>query len=499
MVAEPLRSLVLFGLLCIGCEVSDTDWFVVRGAGSTCLGPSYEGSITISGPNAEYEANRFCSTWSSVEGDLEIRNTPFETLEALGCLCEVEGWLTLVGNLNLRSVHGLEQLRGVGSIGLGADPEVGCAREDEDGNCEVTTTYLIRGENPLLENLTAMSDLHEVRCILTHGNDGRHLSQLTGLQSVSGSMLIDSTAELDVLRLPPNLEEFVDLRVIQGQSLRSVEWPADAPTHREPVACGWLNSYGQTYGHLFVNIDSVQHISDVLPSYSTLPQLVVVGADELQSISGLESLRTVDQDLAFVETPMLSDMAPLGRLEHVGNRFQLGGSDAPMGIEQLTGFESLRRVGRFSILGNDQLRTVSGFPALDEVDTSVIIEGNPALITLGGLDSIKHIPGELVVRDNPLLASFDGLGSLERVDGSVAVVNSGWSGSAGPAALASMGSLTLRGNRILTSLSGFDGVQEIRGDALVLDNPILSRQLVDAWFYSVPRIDGAMVNEGNGP
>jgi len=118
--------------------------------------------------------------------------------------------------------------------------------------------------------------------------------------------------------------------------------------------------------------------------------LEISGNSELATLSGLEALTTVRDDLTIEGNPRLNS---------------------------LDGLDSLREVGGgLSVVDNQSLLDFDGLATLERIGGDLTVWNNPALEHIEALSSIERIPGNLVLWNNDAILSLAGLESLAQVE-----------------------------------------------------------------------------------
>lgn len=212
------------------------------------------------------------------------------------------------------------------------------------------------------------------------------------------------------------------------------------------------------------------HQSDDIVDLTSLANLSQIGSlnirknDALESLTGLENLTTITDDLIiggrqgivelstqqmpFIGSNLLESLQGLDNLERVGGDVSLGFNDA---LTTLAGLENLETIGgRLGVFESPSLMSLSGLDALKSVGGGVGIYDNAMLKALTGLDALTEIGGGLNIFRNDALESLTGLDSLEKIGGN----------------------LSINVNRSLTSLAAIASLtnDDIGGRVLILDN-----------------------------
>ncbi len=131
-------------------------------------------------------------------------------------------------------------------------------------------------------------------------------------------------------------------------------------------------------------------------------------------------------ELDVVEVRTRADVADLPRVETIRELHVVDSE-----LEDLAGFECLKRAEKVAIERNPNLRSLEGLDGLTYVgllDMSVqlrggelSITGNPQLETVAGIDALEYINGFLRIRDNAALVVIDGFDALRFLDWSIEI------------------------------------------------------------------------------
>jgi hypothetical protein len=212
------------------------------------------------------------------------------------------------------------------------------------------------------------------------------------------------------------------------------------------------------------------HQSDDIVDLTALANLSQIGSlnirknDALESLTGLENLTTITDDLIiggrqgivelstqqmpFLGSNLLESLQGLNNLQRVGGDVSIGFNDA---LTTLAGLENLETIGgRLDVFESPSLMSLAGLNALRSVGDGVGIYDNAVLEALTGLDALTEIGGGLNIFRNDALVSFAGLDNLEKIDGN----------------------LSINFNPSLTSLAAIASLtnDDIGGSVLILDN-----------------------------
>ena len=129
----------------------------------------------------------------------------------------------------------------------------------------------------------------------------------------------------------------------------------------------------------------------------------------------------------MLDNPALTSLTAFTLLNHIGGNFVLNGNLALEslsgldGIErvesdlsifqnraltEIDGFHGLDRVGRLSIVGNENLTLISGFNTLATVDDDVELTNNRALEVITGFQQLSSVGDDVFMDGNTRLRSI---------------------------------------------------------------------------------------------
>ena len=151
-------------------------------------------------------------------------------------------------------------------------------------------------------------------------------------------------------------------------------------------------------GALFIGIFLSESFSFIgQPDFSVFDCLTTIGGDfvissnlALTSISGFTSLKTVGRYFGIGYTALTS-MSEFLALETVGGIFEITYNS---GLTSMSGFTSLKTVGEyFNIANNSALTSMSGFTSLETVGDFFEIVSNIALTSISGFTALTASTG----------------------------------------------------------------------------------------------------------
>lgn len=273
------------------------------------------------------------------EGGLEITyNAALTSLSGLGKLYWVEGNLEIAYNKQLQSIHHLESLKYLGSsiIFSGnsnlADFAGFPSMQKINGDLKIS-------ENPLIAQLDVFREVEEI----------------------SGNLTISSQGNIT------DLNGFASIRAVGKIEL--------------------------SYNEMLASIDSLQYIRDIEGA------VTLAGNQELTNLHGLAGLESVGS--LSISGTALSSLNDLANLKTINGRLELWGNAK---LTDITAFHRITRVGELKIKDNDLLTQLDGLEALERVDKNFSIEKNEMLESLNSLVSLRLVGWGLLVLDNPKIS-----------------------------------------------------------------------------------------------
>jgi hypothetical protein len=234
-----------------------------------------------------------------VGGDLELQDTPIESLAGLEQLREVGGQLVIEELLPVPDLRPLARLERVGSrLELDDLPVVSSLTGLE---ALVSVDKLFIDDMVNLVDLTALSNLGAVRSIaLVNNNQLADLSGLEQIRGVSGDVEIrECDALVSIAPLAQAFEPTLErLQIVGNDRLSSL----DAFAGLQAVVA---------------DADATCEVAAALNN-TCMGSLRVVNNGDLASLAGLGGLTQIDADLAVMDNPSLASLAPLSSVVTLG-------------------------------------------------------------------------------------------------------------------------------------------------------------------------------------
>lgn len=321
------------------------------------------GDVVIMGENGD-EDDSFvppphsrCVGDRTLAGDVEVKSQV--ELDALEGCTTIDGHLVIqpIFHPDLRPLHRLNAVRG--ELGLGA-----------------TNTF---------SSLTWTEDEARLASVTVESGFVHSLEGLDRLETV-GSLSLNELAVT-------SLEPLAQLRQLTHYGTLSITG-CDAITDLGPL------SQAAGIQRLIVITENLTSL-DGLQIGDRLVSLALSGP-QLADIDALSSLRVVDGDLGISDTA-LRDLAPLARLEQVGGLL-LADNEA---LDTLHGLEALRTVNsRLRLTNNNALRETSALSELIMAE-QLVVEGNDSLQKLADFTQLRvntlHVTSNRAIEELPLL------------------------------------------------------------------------------------------------
>ncbi|MCX6224043.1 MAG: T9SS type A sorting domain-containing protein, partial [Bacteroidia bacterium] len=138
---------------------------------------------------------------------------------------------------------------------------------------------------------------------------------------------------------------------------------------------------------------------------------VTISGSNINSITGLTSIRGIGGSLTIHDNPLLTSLAGLEGGTYVGGNLDISSNKT---LATLTGMPVLKSVaGDLTIESNDALTSVAALGSIKSATGRLLITGNTSLTSLAGLEGVISIWGDLVVEGNKSLTSLSGLKNID--------------------------------------------------------------------------------------
>jgi hypothetical protein len=379
-----------FALAATASLVTDTD-------NEHCPTGTYSGDVHL--VNGNFEALHGCAR---VAGSVHVELSSSHQLRALDALQVVDGSLVITAASVLDSAvplsHGLDQLRCVaGDFSLSREAPVDGLRKLREVGGSLTVAA------GALQNGAALPDLQRVWGDLS----APAALGMPALETIYGKLGPQPWASPERREAAPRLSyvgcspEFTPCR----DGILGCDFEA-----RDQHAVSQLAECRQARADLQLQAADIYDLTALSRLQTVSGQLSIgplSGEGVLPSLDGLDQLRSVGA-LSVQNLPELDDLQGLGMLERAGNI----DIRACSGLQDLLGLDTLREVrGRLRLANNAALASLSGLPALRELD-ELVIDGNASLTSLRGAPSQVTRLTALTVEHNRRLKTLDGADAL---------------------------------------------------------------------------------------
>jgi hypothetical protein len=222
------------------------------------------------------------------------------------------------------------------------------------------------------------------------------------------------------------------------------------------------------HGEVFISGNDITNLNGLNAVNSIEGGLDFTYNPSLTNLKGLERLTSIGGYLLLYHNDALGELTGLENLNYIGGDFLIGeGWDyGNPSLTNLTGLNKLSTIGGFLyITNNTNLVNLTGLENLSYIGGELGIFDNPSLTSLTGLVKLDSIGGDLSIGafpyiGNPLLSSLAGLDNLTSIGGGIFITkNSGLVNLTGLENLVFIGGeLQLYDNRSLTNLSGIKNI-----------------------------------------
>jgi acyl-[acyl carrier protein]--UDP-N-acetylglucosamine O-acyltransferase len=177
---------------------------------------------------------------------------------------------------------------------------------------------------------------------------------------------------------------------------------------------------------------------------------VVNDNNALTSLTGLEGLTSIGEDLMIYHNDALTNLTGLENVTSTGGDLEVNDNNA---LISLTGLDNVTSIGEgLEVNDNNALISLTGLDNVISIGEDLEVNDNDALTSLTGLDNVTSIGEYLRIWENNALTSLTGLEGLTSIGGELWVDN----------------------NNALTNLTGLDNVDSIGGDLKISYNNALT-------------------------
>jgi hypothetical protein len=187
------------------------------------------------------------------------------------------------------------------------------------------------------------------------------------------------------------------------------------------------------------------------------------GGSNISNLNGLSVLNSIGGNFIIRCNDSLTSLTGLENIITIGN--ELGISYNP-GLTNLNGLDGISETYYLGVSGNENLINLTGLDNLASIGYGVHIYNNPSLTSLMGLEGLTSVGAGLSISSNNALVSLDGLDNLVSVGNGMSIeFNNALENIEALHSLVSIhtddhpGTLSLKANIALTSLSGLDNIE----------------------------------------
>lgn len=381
-----------------------------------------------------------------IQGDLRILGTNLTNFNDLNRLTKITGYLCIgcpdgrgnhIGNANLTSLRGLENLTSVGSLTIDNNDRLNSLQglnnlTDINGTGAYGAMYIDNNNN--LTSLSGLDNLTTVRGIHIKNNAITNLNSLSKV-TLTGWLSISNNSSLTSL---------------QG-----------------------LNSLSVTAYITINNNDALKRLNGLDGVSSLTGHLSIGENDALNDISALGNLTSIGSSLNITRNKALTNLEGLNNVATIVNEITITHNNVLSDISAVSNVRSLE--GQLFIANNNSLTNLNGFRNITTVGGSIYISENAVLSNLNGLENLRTVKDSLYIRNNPTIASLSQLSSLSSIGGNLDIVqNSSLKNLVGLENLQSIGGrFSIDENNALTTTRGLNGLTSIGGNLLIFRNAAL--------------------------
>jgi len=226
------------------------------------------------------------------------------------------------------------------------------------------------------------------------------------------------------------------------------------------------NGYCKVTGVLSIETGSFE---DLITDLGPLSSLVSVGSlkiyssEELYTLSGLENLNSIEDDLFIQNSRNLLNVDAFINLKSVSKLF-IQRCGKLENLDGLLGITSINNKNTFAlqIMNCDTLENIDGLSNLTEIFGSIDIYGNENLQSIAALSNITNLEfGGISIGANPLLTNLTGLHNITSIAENIEIdQNDQLTDITALSNMTTMGKyLSIQNNNMLTSLQGLESLQ----------------------------------------
>jgi hypothetical protein len=147
--------------------------------------------------------------------------------------------------------------------------------------------------------------------------------------------------------------------------------------------------------------------------------LNIGGNDELNSLTGLDSLTAIGGDIHIQHNDSLISLSELESLTYIGGDIFIFTNNSLSGLSGLERIDSI--AGNLTVQGNPVLMSMSGLDSLTSIGSYLNISYNNSLTNFSGLESLTSVGGDLIINKNNAMTSLSGLNNLISIGGDLTI------------------------------------------------------------------------------
>lgn len=357
--------------------------------------PEFSNTITLT---SQSQVDSFVADYPNCEelnNDLIIGHfgapisTDINDLSGLSSLKRVNG------ELRVRNVDLLESFEGLHNIEYVGDDLVIGDNEALKNLSDFKHIDSLRGDfdiynNPSLEMLFEEDSILYIGATLSITNNTK-LIQISGfseLRSIDGSLEIAGNTELKTTVGFNNLESINGTLDIynspQLENLNGFEMLTIINNGMEVRGTGITD---------FTGLNSLHQINGTLQGNS----VSITDNLNLLSLSGFESLDSIQRSLFLTDNEQLESISGLSNLRFLGGRLSIENSNLS-DIASLNGITPI--TATVEIRDNPNLVALDQLPLSSNIDGSLVIRDNNSLLDITSIGSVDSLLGQLNVQDN---------------------------------------------------------------------------------------------------
>ncbi|NQX82200.1 MAG: hypothetical protein HRT66_09445 [Flavobacteriaceae bacterium] len=312
----------------------------------------------------------------------ELPETDINDISALKSVSQLSGSLHILGNINLESLEGLDNIT------------------------EVKELYILENNN--LTSLIGLSGLTKVEGILA-------VAYCPSLTSLSGLHNITNEAPEDVFTDANNGTMNDIVLIIENENLTNLEGLGGYK---------YIKQFGLSSNSKLTNLQALDSLealgfweindNDALTSLNSLNSEVtdilyisITNNELLVNLEGFENIETISH-LEINSNPKLESLIGLTNLINL-DKLNLFGNNGLVSLEGMGNVEYL--INGLKIENNTSLQNLNGLESIKKL-TSLTLKGNENLFSLSGLDNMEYIQSDIIITDNSKLQDFCALGYL---------------------------------------------------------------------------------------